>query len=88
MSEQLADERASATPAPGQVGGRAVMLIPHRTPDAEEPMLPPAYQRILAAVRQATGPIMARQVGEMPGVDGTVRARLEPTATWAAGQPR
>ncbi|MEU8975594.1 hypothetical protein AB0D11_41390 [Streptomyces monashensis] len=31
MSEQLADERASAAPAPGQVGGRAVMLIPHRT---------------------------------------------------------
>ncbi|MEV7958452.1 hypothetical protein ACFVZR_38360 [Streptomyces sp. NPDC058316] len=31
VSEQLADERASVTPAPGQVGGRAVMLIPHRT---------------------------------------------------------
>ncbi|QNE73266.1 hypothetical protein F0344_00215 [Streptomyces finlayi] len=35
MSEQLADERASAAPTPGQVGGRAVILIPHRTPDAE-----------------------------------------------------
>jgi hypothetical protein len=34
MSEQLADERASAAPMPGQVGGQvggqAVMLIPHR----------------------------------------------------------
>ncbi|WP_265566999.1 hypothetical protein [Streptomyces hygroscopicus] len=33
VSEQLADERASVAPAPGQVGGRAVMLIPRRTPD-------------------------------------------------------
>lgn len=37
---------------PGQVGGRSVMLIPHREPDLEETMLPPDYQRILAAVRQ------------------------------------
>lgn len=56
VSEQLADERASAAPTPGQVGGRAVMLIPHRTPDVEETMLPPDYQRILAAMRQAAGP--------------------------------
>ncbi|MFD5272079.1 hypothetical protein [Streptomyces sp. NPDC058335] len=53
VSEQLAEERASAAPAPGQVGGRPVMLIPHRTPDVEETMLPPDHQRILAAVRQA-----------------------------------
>ncbi|MEU0820274.1 hypothetical protein [Streptomyces mirabilis] len=78
VSEQLADERASAAPAPGQVGGRPVMLIPHRTPDVEETMLPPDYQRILAAVRQAAGPVMARQVGEILGVDITVRAKLEP----------
>jgi hypothetical protein len=78
VSEQLADERASATPAPEQVGGRAVMLIPHRTPDVEETMFPPDYQRILAAVRQAAGPVMARQVGEMLGVGITVRAGLEP----------
>jgi hypothetical protein len=31
VSEQLADERASAAPMPGQAGGRSVMLIPHRT---------------------------------------------------------
>ncbi|MCC3776474.1 hypothetical protein [Streptomyces sp. UNOB3_S3] len=53
MSEQIADERASAMPMPGQVGGQAVMLIPHRTPDVEEAALPPDYQRILAVVRQA-----------------------------------
>ncbi|MFB6990705.1 hypothetical protein [Streptomyces sp. NPDC056304] len=36
ISEQLAVERASVAPAPGQVGGRAVMLIPHRTSGVEE----------------------------------------------------
>ncbi|MFD5193879.1 hypothetical protein ACFWMU_38300 [Streptomyces sp. NPDC058357] len=78
VSEQLADERASVAPAPGQVGGRAVMLIPHRTSDVEEAALPPDYQRILTAVRQGSGPVMARQVGEMLGVDVSVRAKLEP----------
>ncbi|MEU9454476.1 hypothetical protein [Streptomyces sp. NPDC048277] len=78
VSEQISDERALVASAPGQVGSRAVMLLPHRTPDMEENMLPPDYQRILAAVRQAAGPVMARQVGEMLGVDVTVRARLAP----------
>ncbi|MEU8546297.1 hypothetical protein AB0C81_04710 [Streptomyces roseoverticillatus] len=41
-------------------------------------MLPSDYQRILAVVREATGPVMARQVGEMLGVDVSVRAKLEP----------
>ncbi|MER7468672.1 hypothetical protein [Streptomyces sp. NPDC097981] len=68
VSGQLAEQRASAAPVPGQVGGRAVMLIPHRTTDVEE----------FAAVRQAAGPVMARQVGEMLGVDVSVRAKLEP----------
>ncbi|MFE9882826.1 hypothetical protein [Streptomyces sp. NPDC005784] len=54
------------------------MLIPHREPDLVETMLPPGYQRSLAAVRQAAGPVMARQVGEMLGVDVSVRAKLEP----------
>ncbi|MFJ8255503.1 hypothetical protein [Streptomyces sp. NPDC094466] len=67
VGEQLADERASATPMPGQVGGQAVMLIPHRTSGMEEATLPPDYQRILAAVRQAAGPVMAREVGEVVG---------------------
>ncbi|GHE13813.1 hypothetical protein [Streptomyces alanosinicus] len=78
MSEQLADERPSVAPAPGQVGGRTVMLIPHRTPDIDESLLPPDCQRILAAVRQTAGPVMARQVGEILGVDVTVQAKLEP----------
>ncbi|MFD4948229.1 hypothetical protein ACFVYE_44145 [Streptomyces sp. NPDC058239] len=78
MSEQLVDERASAVPVRGQVGGRAVMLIPHRAPDVEESTLPSDYQCILAAVRQAAGPVKARQVGEMLGVDVSVRNKLEP----------
>ncbi|MER6335022.1 hypothetical protein ABT298_38165 [Streptomyces sp. NPDC001034] len=78
MSEQLADERASAASAPGQMGGRAVMLIPHRTPDMEETTLPRDYQRILAAVRQAAGPDMARQAGDALGIDVSVRSKLEP----------
>ncbi|MEU8438508.1 hypothetical protein AB0F18_37600 [Streptomyces sp. NPDC029216] len=78
VSDQLADEWASAAPIPGQVGGRAVMLIPHREPDADESTLPPDYQRILTAVRQAAGPVMAREVGEAVGVDIGVKAKLEP----------
>lgn len=78
VSEQLSDERASAAPMPGQVGGRTVMLIPHRTSGVEEATHPPDYQRILAVVRQAAGPVMARQVGEVLGVDVSVRAKLEP----------
>ncbi|MEU0219240.1 hypothetical protein ABZ281_30940 [Streptomyces sp. NPDC006265] len=67
MTVQLAEERASARPVPGQVAGRTVMLIPHREPGTDESMLPPDYQRIIAAVRQAAGPIMAREVGVVVG---------------------
>ncbi|MEU2577479.1 hypothetical protein ACIP3B_33720 [Streptomyces anulatus] len=78
VSEQIADERASAAPLPGQVGGRAVMLIPHREPGMEETTLPRDYQRILAVVREAAGPVKARQVGDGLGIDVSVRAKLEP----------
>ncbi|MFH9118386.1 hypothetical protein [Streptomyces globisporus] len=78
MTGQLAAERASAGPVPGQVGGRAVMLIPHRESGVEEDSLPWDYQRILAAVRHAAGPVMAREVGEAVGVDISVKAKLEP----------
>ncbi|WP_236240236.1 MULTISPECIES: hypothetical protein [unclassified Streptomyces] len=53
------------------------MLIPHREPGVEETTLPPDYQRILTAVRQATRPAMARQVGEMPGMDISAKSKLE-----------
>ncbi|MCM2388171.1 hypothetical protein [Streptomyces albipurpureus] len=67
VSEQIADERAETAPVPGHVGGQVVRLIPHRAAGVEETALPPDYQRILPAVRQATGQVMARQVGEMVG---------------------
>lgn len=41
-------------------------------------MLPPDYQRILATVRQAAGPGMARQVGDALGIDASERSKLEP----------
>ncbi|MFJ2263505.1 hypothetical protein ACIOKD_35280 [Streptomyces sp. NPDC087844] len=54
------------------------MLIPHRTSDVEENVLPPDYQRILAVVWQPAGPVMARQAGKMLGVDVNIRSKLEP----------
>ncbi|MFI1565263.1 hypothetical protein ACH4ZX_19785 [Streptomyces sp. NPDC020490] len=78
VSAEIAGERASISPAPGQVAGRAVMLVPHRGPETQETMLPPDYQRILTVVRQAGGPVTARQVGETLGVDVSVKSTLEP----------
>jgi hypothetical protein len=78
IAGQLAEEHASTRPVPGQVAGRTVMLIPHRESGTDESMLPPDYQRIIAAVRQTAGPIMAREVGEVVGVDISVKAKLEP----------
>lgn len=40
--------------------------------------MPPEYQRILAAVRQAAGPVATRQSGEVLGLDTGVRGKLEP----------
>ncbi|WP_199806836.1 MULTISPECIES: hypothetical protein [unclassified Streptomyces] len=85
MTGQLADERAQAAPVPGQVGGRPVMLIPHREPGVEEDALPWDYQRIIAVVRQAAGPVIAREVGEVAGVDISVRSKLEPLRSKPVG---
>ncbi|MFJ3882376.1 hypothetical protein ACIPW5_33640 [Streptomyces sp. NPDC090077] len=74
MSEQLSRQRTLAVVAAGQVGGQAVMLIPHRGPGVEEAVLPPDYLRM----RQAAGPVMTRQVGEMLGVDVSVKSKLDP----------
>lgn len=78
MGEQIAAERAAAAPAAAQVGEKAVLLIPHRAPDVTETALPPEYQRILAAVRDAGGPVTVRQVGEALGLEAGVRGKLEP----------
>ncbi|MFD8001712.1 hypothetical protein [Streptomyces mirabilis] len=78
MSEQVAAERASTAPVSAQVGGRGVLLVPHRAPGVDKWALPPEYQRILAVVQQASGPVMTRQVGEALGPDTEVRGALEP----------
>ncbi|MGP3947953.1 hypothetical protein [Streptomyces sp. 7N604] len=44
----------------------------------EQSALPPEYQCILAAVRQAAGPVMTRAIGEAPGLDTGMRG-----ASWS-----
>ncbi|WP_326608097.1 hypothetical protein [Streptomyces sp. NBC_01800] len=78
MAERLAGERVAAEPAAVQVAGRAVLLVPHREGGVDEAVLPPEYQRILAAVRQAGAPVATRAVGETLGLDTGVRGKLEP----------
>ncbi|MDQ0771771.1 hypothetical protein QF026_000237 [Streptomyces aurantiacus] len=78
MGGQVAAERAATAPAVAQVGGKGVLLIPHRAPEMAETALPPEYQRILASVRAAGGPVMVRQVDEALGLDTGVWGKLEP----------
>ncbi|MFI8364889.1 hypothetical protein ACIGD1_32640 [Streptomyces sp. NPDC085612] len=54
------------------------MLIAHREPGVKEGSLPQDYQRIITAVRQTAGPVTAREVGEVGGVNVSVKAKLEP----------
>jgi len=76
MSEQIAGERAVVASA--QVGGRAVLLVPHRGDSVDEAALPGDYRRILAIVRGAGGPVQVRAVGEELGLQAEVRGKLEP----------
>lgn len=78
MSEQIAGERAAVAPASAQVGGRAVLLVPHRGDSVDEAALPGDYRRILAIVRAAGGPVQVRAVGEELGLQVEVRGKLEP----------
>ncbi|TDU01665.1 hypothetical protein EDD99_0027 [Streptomyces sp. 846.5] len=78
MAEQLAAEQAAASMPSAQVAGRAVLLVPQRGPGVEVDALPPDYQRILAIVRGAGGPVAVKQVGEELGLEVAVRGKLEP----------
>ncbi|MFD7409315.1 hypothetical protein ACFV7R_43320 [Streptomyces sp. NPDC059866] len=78
MSKQVAQERAAAAPVSAQVGGKAVLMVPHREPGVADTALPPEYQRILTVVAQAGGPVAVRQVGEELGLEVGVRGKLEP----------
>jgi hypothetical protein len=73
-----AEAAAVVAPAPAQVAGRAVLLIPHRGESPEEAALPGDYRKILHVVRDADGPIQVRGVGEKLGLDVAVRGKLEP----------
>jgi hypothetical protein len=80
ISEQGFGEYLSLAPAPAeaQVGGRSVLLIPARVGDLDAEALPPDYQRILAIVREAAGPVKVKEVGEVLGLAVEVRGKLEP----------
>jgi hypothetical protein len=78
MTEQLAAGQAASEPERAQGAGRAVLLVPHRGPGVDQGALPPDYQRILAIVRGAGGPVAVKQVGEELGLDVAVRGKLEP----------
>lgn len=73
-----AREPLVSTPVSAQVAGRAVLLVPHRVTGMEDTALPADYQRILALVRGAGGPVATRQVGEGLGMDTEIRGKLEP----------
>jgi hypothetical protein len=67
-----------SAPVSAQVAGRAVLLVPHRVAGMENTALPADYQRILALVRAAGGPVATRQVGQGLGMDTEIRGKLEP----------
>ncbi|MER6210966.1 hypothetical protein [Streptomyces sp. NPDC001642] len=78
MSEQIAGERAAVAPASAQVGGRAMLLVPHRGDSPDETALPGDYRRVLVIVRAVGGPVQVRTVGEEVGLQVEVRGKLEP----------
>lgn len=72
-----------AAPVPAEaasalVGGRSVLLIPHRAPGMGEDVLPPEYRKIMEILRGAAGPVMAKAVGEKLGIEVKVPGRIEP----------
>ncbi|MEU4261872.1 hypothetical protein [Streptomyces sp. NPDC025273] len=78
MHAQLDAERPSAQAATAQVGGRGVLLVPHREAGAGEEVLPPDYQRLMKIVRNAGGPIRVKDVGVELGLEVEAKGRLEP----------
>ncbi|MEY9895174.1 hypothetical protein ABIA35_008928 [Catenulispora sp. MAP12-49] len=80
ISEQGFGEYLSLAPPPpeAQVGGRSVLLIPARVGGLDAEALPPDYQRILAIVRDAAGPVKVKEVGAKLGLPVQVRGKLEP----------
>lgn len=79
ISEQGFGEYLSLAPAPeALVGGRSVLLIPTRVVGIGPEALPDDYQRIMAIVRDAAGPVAVKEVGSVLGLPVDVRGKLEP----------
>jgi len=80
ISEQGFGEYLSLVPAlpEARVGGGSVLLIPARAGDGDVGALPQDYQRILAIVREAAGPVKVKEVGGKLGLPVEVRGKLEP----------
>ena len=60
-----------------QVGGRAVLLVPHRERGTDTAALPAEYRQIFEAVSAADGPVMAKEVCAALGAGYTPR-EVEP----------
>ena len=80
ISEQGLGEYLSLAPAPpeARVGGRSVWLIPTRVAGVGSDALPEDYQRIMAIVREAAGPVKVKEVGGVLGLPVEERGKLEP----------
>ncbi|MGW1073125.1 hypothetical protein [Streptomyces sp. NPDC002537] len=78
MHAQLQTEKATTQAVPTQVGGRGVLLVPHREAGVGEDALPPDHQRIMQIVREAGGPVRVKDVGTVLGLEVEVKGRLEP----------
>ena len=78
LAEEVQADAEAVAPVSAKVAGRAVLLIPHRSDTADEGALPGAYRKILTIVREADGPVQVRAVGELLGLDASVRGKLEP----------
>jgi hypothetical protein len=79
IGEQGFGEYLSLAPPPqAQVGGRSVLLIPHRTAEMQDTELPSDHRRVVKIVREAAGPIAVKEVGTVLGLAVESRGKLEP----------
>jgi hypothetical protein len=78
FADQDAVDQVAGGPVPVRVGGRAVLLVPHRVVGVTDAALPAEYRKILAFVQGAVGPVAVKQVGEWLGMDPRERGKLEP----------
>ena len=56
----------------------ALLLVPHRDDATSEADLPGEYQRLLALVTGADGPVRVKDIGALLGLDTKTQGKLEP----------